>query len=237
MHQPDIYLLGIRLQEPMTVFTNFLITGFCFYAFWILQKTNRSEKTILYLKLYFLFLGCSAFFGGLLGHGLQYALGLEGKLPGWIISIIAVYFMECSAVEYATIIIKTKKLQLLNWLNLGFMGLLIFLTFYYKDFKFVIFHSFYGFIGVAFILHFLIYKKSNDLASLTMMRGIGLLLVAVFIFGYGISPHIWFNQNDLSHLFMVWACFLFLKAGLNFQINSTSITTQKQKVFPKKPVT
>ena len=215
-NQPDIEFFGIRLQEPVTTFTDLLVTAICVYAFWKLGKKKKPSQTIYFIKIYFLLMGLSTFFGGLIGHGFQYAFGFEWKLLGWITSMLAVMFIERSAIEYSINLIPRRIHFFLLWLNIIELVVIMFLAIYYLNFKFVEFHAVWGFMIVVFSFHVFTFIKTKDKGSRWILSGIAVLAVAMFVFNYPVSPHVWFNHYDLSHVLMAIASVLFLKGAMNF---------------------
>lgn len=215
--QPEIEILGVRLQEPIATLTDLLVTIVCFYAFWKLRNHSYQGKTIYYKKLYFLVMGFATLFGGLIGHGFQYVFSFEWKLLGWITSMVAVMLIERSAIEYTFNLIPKKWHRFLLWLNIGELLVILFLTIYTLNFKFVEFHAVYGFMVVVFTFHFYTFLKTKDSGSRMMLYGIVVLAIAMFVFNYPVAPHIWFNHIDLSHVLMAIASYLFYKAALKFK--------------------
>ena len=104
--QPSIYPFGIRIDEPMAVVTDLLVSAVCFYAFYKLTKKNLPGRSQWYLRYYFLLIGIATFLGGVIGHGFLYALSFPWKLPGWTISMISVALIERSAISHARRLIK-----------------------------------------------------------------------------------------------------------------------------------
>ena len=83
LRQPDVNILGVRLQEPITTFTDLLVTVVCFYAYWKIKKSNNSGKAVQHIKYYFVLMGIGIGLGGLIGHGFQYVFSHEWKCVGW----------------------------------------------------------------------------------------------------------------------------------------------------------
>ena len=214
--QPDIELLGIRLQEPVATITDLIVTVVCFYAYWKLGKDGKPGRTIYFKRVYFLLMGLATLFGGLIGHGFQYAFGFKWKLLGWITSMLAVMLIERSAIEYTLNLIPRRTHRFLLWLNIFELIIIMFLTIYYLNFKFVEFHAVWGFMVVVFSFHLFTFIKTKDEGSRWMLYGIIVLAGAMFVFNYPVSPHIWFNHIDLSHVLMAIASILFLKGALKF---------------------
>lgn len=214
--QPDIEFLGIRLQEPVTTLTDLLVTVVCFYAYWKLGKVGKLGRTIYFIRIYFLLMGFATFFGGLIGHGFQYVFGFNWRLLGWITSMLAVMFIERSAIEYTVNLIPRRIHRFLLWLNIIEMVAIMFLTIYYLNFHFVEFHAIWGFMIVVFSFYLFTFIKTKDVGSRWILYGIVILACAMFVFNFQVSPHLWFNHVDLSHVLMAIASILFLKGALKF---------------------
>lgn len=222
--QPDIYLLGLRIQDPMTTLTDILVTVVCFFAYWKLNKSNLQGKTILYIKCYFVLMGIATLLGGLIGHAFQHIIPQSWKLLGWITSMFAVMFIERSAIEYAIHVIPKKVHAVLLKMNVLELVIILLLTIYTFNFKLVEFHAFYGFMVIVLTIHLYIYYYTKDVGSLYFFTGIGVLVVALLVFNYPIVPHKWFNHADLSHVLMAISSYLFLKGSLHLGVPPMSKT-------------
>src|SRR5690606_20039098 len=99
--QPSIEVFGITIMEPMVTFTDLWITAVCVYALLRLRKLGKAGKVHRYLLWYFGLMALATFFGGLLGHAFQYAVGLPWKLPGWLISMLSVMAIERASIQHA----------------------------------------------------------------------------------------------------------------------------------------
>ncbi len=213
--QPDIEIWSIRLQEPVTTLTDALVGVVCLYAFWKLNKTKVKGKPIQYLKLYFIIMGVAMVLGGVLGHGFQYALGMYWKLPGWYLSMFAIMLIERSAIEHAGRWLNPTLHKALLWLNLVELAVIMVLSGYYLNFKFVEFHSVYGLLGIVFTFHLLAYRKSKEEGSKYVLYAIGVLFVAMMIFNFHVTIDKWFNHHDLAHVLMAISSLLLMKGGLH----------------------
>jgi hypothetical protein len=125
-------------------------------------------------------------------------------------------FIERSAIEYTTNLIPRRTFRFLLWLNIIELVVIMFLTVYYLNFHFVEFHAVWGFMVVVFSFHLYTFVKTKDTGSRWILYGIVVLASAMFVFNYPVSPHIWFNHYDLSHVLMAIASLFFLKGALNF---------------------
>ena len=215
--QPSIYISSIRIDEPMTVLTDFLVSAVCLYAFIKLSQHSAKSRALTYLRNYFLLMALATFFGGLIGHAFLYALGFAWKLPGWIISMVAVAFIERSAIDYSRLYIKAKTVNFFLILNIVELIIIMSLTLSSLNFKWVEFHSGYGLLGVVLPFHFYIYLKTKDRGSLLMMVAVGIASVAALIFMTKFSLHTWFNHLDISHVVMAISAYVFYKASLRLK--------------------
>lgn len=212
--QPSIHLAGIRIDEPMTAFTDLVVSAVCLYAFFQLTRQKLPGKTLQYLRIYFLLMGIAVFLGGLIGHAFLYAFGFSWKLPGWILSMFSVALIERSSIEYAKPLIKPGIGKFFLVLNIVELTTIMSITMYTLNFKWVEFHSGYGLLGVVLPFHLYTYYRTKDVGSLYMMVAVGIATVAALIFMNKISIHMWFNYLDISHTLMATAAFVFYKGAL-----------------------
>lgn len=204
------FVLGdYTFLEPMAFILNWFMMFQCFYYFKKLKQWRFSNYSI-YWRWFFLFFGISAFFGGL-SHLLFEYFGLTGKIPGWICGIIAVSAMEMAMIYSLDQRIRSK-IHLLVVVKL--MASLILLS-YYFDFDVVIIHS----IGMAFfiIVPYMIYlrEKKSDLNFI--FYGLLMLLAALPIRIMEFDFHLWFNRDDLGHIFMMIALYFFYSGVIVFE--------------------
>lgn len=215
--QPSIYISGIRIDEPMTTLTDFLVSAVCIYAFFKLSQHSGKSRALTYLRMYFLLMALATFFGGLIGHAFLYAFGFAWKLPGWIISMISVAFIERSAIDYSRIYIKARTVNFFLIVNILELITIMSLTLSSLNFKWVEFHSGYGLLGVVLPFHSYIYLKTRDRGSLMMIVAVGIASIAALIFMTKFSLHTWFNYLDISHVVMAIGAFVFYKATLRLK--------------------
>ena len=215
--QPGIDIFGITLMDPVTVITNLFISVMCFYAYHRMSKDGEKGKTYVFLKYYFLLMGMATTWGGFIGHGFLYAVGEEWKLVGWIISMVAVGLIERSSIKYANRLVSKKLGDFFLILNIVELVILIGFVVYSLHFRYVEFHSAYGFIIVVFGFHTFVYVKTKDLGSLEMIYATVALLIAVYIFNKPVILHTFFNHRDLAHIFMLLGAYFqyrsYLKLG------------------------
>lgn len=229
--QPSIEILGLKIQEPVTSFTDLIVAAVCYYAFYKLHKTKSKERSVFYFKYFFLTMAVSTTLGGLIGHAFLYAFDFAWKLPGWVTGMCSVAFMERAAIMQARSIMKEKVSQFFAVMNLIELSIFIFIAFYTLNFLYVEIHAFYGLL-VVFLFEYFIYRKMKNTASKFILWGIGASGLAAVIHIAKISPHTWFNYIDLSHVFMAVGAYLFYLGAK--QIDKAIIP--KEKMNPHTPL-
>jgi hypothetical protein len=214
--QPDVFIYGFRIQEPITTLTDVMISVASFYGYYRLQKAGKNDNVNRFLKLYFLFMGVATTLAGVLGHGLLYMVGLPWKIPGWFLSMIAIMLIERSSIEHAKELISSRLGKFFLKANLWELLILMGLTAYSLNFLFVEIHSAYGVLGTVFFFHLYAYRKTKDIGSKYMLWGVAVLVVATFVFNYPVVINKWFNHSDFAHVLMTITTILFMYGGLNF---------------------
>lgn len=194
--------------------TDLIVSAVCLTAYYRLTKKNLQGKTQLYFRLYFLLLGLATLFGGVIGHGFLYAFSFAWKLPGWIISMFSVALIERSSIEHAKPLIHPRVGKFFLTLNIIELITVMTITIYTLNFKWVEFHSGYGLLAVVLTFHGFVYLKTRDQGSGKIIIGVGIASIAALIFMNEISPHIWFNHIDLSHVLMAVAAQFFYEGAI-----------------------
>jgi len=214
-----VYLWGIRIDEPVVTVTDLLVSFFCLLYAWKLHQSGKTEKTFLYFKIYFFTMGIATFLGGVIGHAFLYLFeNFRGelfywKLPGWIMSMISIMFVERAAIEHTRIYLSKSIVS--NFKVVNIIEFLIFLTLTVTtlNFFFVEFHSGYGLMFVVLSLESFLFYKTRNIAGKYILTGIGFAAVAALIFMNEISFHQWFNHISASHVLMtIAATFFYLGA-------------------------
>ena len=209
LEQPSIELLGIRIDEPVNCATDLLVTAVCWYAWYRLRGIGGENRPKQLMKYYFLVMGIATLLGGVLGHAFTYALTIEWKIPGWVVSMFAVMLIERASIEYARPLVRPGVGRFFLWLNLAELVVLLSLAVLLIEFKYVLGHSAYGLGVVVGGFHLFTYVKTKSPASLKMIQavliaGVGALF---YINTWGISP--WFNHLDIGHTTMAIGSWFF----------------------------
>ncbi len=208
-----LYLAGIRIDEPIATITDLVVSFLCIYFSFHLHRSNRKERTILFFKIYFLIMGIATFLGGIIGHAFLYAFNFYWKLPGWIMSMISIMFVERAAIEHNRIWLRQSIIRVFKVINILEFLTFLTLTVTTLNFFFVEFHSGYGLLFVVFSLEGFLFLKTKNTAGKYMLTGIGFAAVAALFFMNKISPHQWFNYIAVSHTFMAIAAAFFYQGA------------------------
>jgi len=238
--QPSIFIQNIRIDEPVTTFTDLMVSAVCFYAFFKLNKVPVRNKVHFYLRYYFLSMGIATTIGGVVGHGFLYLFDTQWhtpeellnfigkifrkdllntvanpwKLPGWLTSMFSIMLVERAAIEYARPLLKKGVGTFFAWLNIIELITFVSLTFLTLNFFFVEIHSAYGLLVIVASFNLFVHVKTKTKGSKLFLIAVGLSAIGALFFmnQWGISP--WFNHFDISHTFMTISALFFYKGSL-----------------------
>jgi len=216
--QPSIEIFDITIMEPMVTFTDLWITSVCVYALAKLMKLNKKGKVHQYVRWYFGIMAIATFLGGVLGHAFQYTVGLEWKLPGWLISMLAVMAIERASIMHAQPVINDKFGKFLEVANVVELLTFAVITFSTLNFFFIQVHSAYGLGLVVLPLHFLVYWRTRNEGSRIFFLTVIFATLAAFFYTSEIGLHTWFNHLDLAHTVMAISMYFFYHGALKLEV-------------------
>lgn len=225
LQNPDIFILGLRIQEPITTLTDVFVTIVCFYAVAKTQKKLDAGSLRNYFSYYFLLMGLSTLFGGFCGHAFQYELGLTGKLPGWLISTAAILLFALATIKLTSPLLSKKVRNALSALIILESVVSFILIAKTHDLKYVQFHATFGLLLVSTSLHAIMAVKKLNEGSKYILAGVGVSAIMAIIFNLQIAISKWFNHMDIAHVLMGLTILLFLKGVLRFnQVEDGPVT-------------
>ena len=204
-----IELWGIKISEPVTMVTDLLVSAVCLYAFLKLRKLNSTLPAVRLFAYYFLAMCISTASGGIIGHGFQHVLGFVWKVPTWIISMISITLIERAAIVHAKPLLTkrtTRVFLTLNIIELFIMIVVILLT---LNFFFVELHAAFGLLVIVFSFELFIYRKKRNEESKLLLIAIGVSALPAIVHLAKLSIDRWFNNNDLAHVLMAVAVYVF----------------------------
>lgn len=214
--QPSIFPLGIRIDEPMTTFTDLWVAAACFYAFWRMIPLAKDSKVHFYLKWYFFTMGLATTLGGLVGHGFLYLFSFAWKLPGWLTSMFSIALIERAVIEKMSEVIPDKWKKRLSWINIAELTLFIILTFSTLNFFWVEAHSAYGLLIIVSSFSWYTWRQTGNEGSKLFLYGVGWAAISALFFMNEWALHTWFNHLDISHTFMTIAVITFYRGAKRF---------------------
>ncbi len=216
-----IHIFGIRIDEPIVTLTDLLVSFLCLYFFYRLKKSGKNEKVFLYFKIYFLNMGIATLLGGLIGHAFLHHFNFYWKLPGWVMSMISIMFVERAAIEHTRIWLNESIIKVFRIINIIEFLTFLTLTITTLNFFFVEFHSGYGLMFVVLSIEGFLFLKTKNKASKYMLVGIGFAAIAALFFMNKISPHQWFNYISISHVLMAIAATFFYIGTLYIDMSAS----------------
>ncbi|PHR49186.1 MAG: hypothetical protein COA32_03810 [Fluviicola sp.] len=208
LSQPSIEVVGTTITEPVITLTDLMITAVCVYAFFQLRKLNRKGKVHKYIRWYFGIMAIATLLGGILGHAFQEQIELAWKLPGWLISMLAVMAVERASIIHAKPLLNKKLgkfLEVANVIELITFAVLAFST---LNFFFIQIHSAYGLGLVVLPIHFYVYWKTRNEGSRIFFLTVIFATLAAFFYTSEIGLNKWFNHLDLAHIVMAISMYL-----------------------------
>lgn len=213
---PTIYLGGLRIDEPITVLTDFLFIGVCFFAFFKTKRFSIYKGVNLY-RWFFLLTGASTLVAALIGHAFLYHFGADAKIYGWVTGIISISFAQFAALHHTRQSIKPstfKALQVLNYIEIIMAYILLFIIY---SFTVVEVHTAYSLVINVTILECIHYKKTKSALSLNMIYGVGIAIIAVLCHVFKLAYSVWFNHADLSHIFMALSMYMMYRGVAQYK--------------------
>ncbi len=206
MTTPEIHILNVLIQEPTTLATD-LVLGLAGFRFaWMVRDDSGDDSPRTWWTWFFIFIGFSTVFGGL-AHGFGYAVGGLGRSVSWLSSGFAVLCAQKASIR---ILDSSRLRNVLNgvaWLQLlVFVGALV----AFRSFLVVTVNTAVGLLGMVAAIHLWRYRVSGDRGSLHVVAAVLVAGVTALIHLFKLSPGVWFNHNDLSHVILIFSLYLFM---------------------------
>ncbi len=190
----------LGLSEPVTTLTDYLITVFCLFFYFKLNK-DQSE-TIKNWRLFFLLFGISTFLGGSV-HGffsVREGLGFNIVwLTSQVISIVSTWYAQRATLSSILVNSSNKHYWRISY-NLQLIVFII-SVFIFHSFMVVIVNTAVGLIPVM-MLHFKNSKTDKTNAWVGYGIAVSFLTALVNATKVAIDP-VYFNHKDIAHLFII----------------------------------
>jgi len=191
MTENSISIADFIIYEPTTVFTDILIFGLCFFLFLKLSR-KKDNPAVICWKWFFVFFGLSTFIGALSHAFFQLHEG-TGYKTFWL----SMQLLNGLAVLFAQQATFDKKWNKLFLIQLFAFAVSVFV---FQKFLVVIINNALSLIPIM-VFHYRL-SKSNGW-SVYIATGILISFATALIHGFKISIHVFFNYNDIAHLFIM----------------------------------
>lgn len=215
--------VAFRLYEPTTCVTDLVLAGVFFWAAASLPAAaTAAAATLRRLWLsFFLVVGVSPVLGAVV-HGLGWGAGAVWK-ANLVCVCAGVWSMECIALHWLT---RGARAWWHAPLRVAFTAQVLYATYYivYVSAAFVVvivdyaptqlvitaLHAVAAWRGAGAATAF---GRSHAAATRTLLGGMALLLVAAACQAARVSPHRWFNHNDLFHVVQCYSTWLLFRGA------------------------
>ncbi len=196
-----IYIGNFAIHQPVTVFTDYIISVLSLYFYLRLKKLNGINESTVSWSRFLLFLSLSSFFGGCSHAFFAVHEGVSYKafwLPMQVLNNLMVYFAQRATLQSALQHSDKKR-----WWSYSYTIQLILFSiavFLFQNFLVVIIDIAIGLIPVM-IIHFMDGKKNK--ASYFIAYGIVVLFLTAIVNGAKLSVHAYFTYQDISHILIM----------------------------------
>jgi len=207
--QPDLILLGLRIQDPVNVLTDIILGLVSMYAYYQLKISENRANNLM--KYYFLVFGWGAILGGVVGHAFIYYLDNHWRIFGWSLTLISVLILQFAAVDYAKLSLKPLAVNLISALIFIEFTVVTALTINFVDFIYVTIHSTFGIILIFSPLHIITYLKTKNSGAKYMIFSVLVLISTLLVYKIPIVIDPYFNHKDLAHMIICISILLMLK--------------------------
>lgn len=202
---PTIFIGAFEWREPVTTFTDFLVSVVAFYAFYRLHTyTGKKVKHFAYYKYYFLCFAIGMCSAAWFGHALQAYVGPRMKIIGWCMSATGFVFLAWASLKEITPLLPTwvtKSLQ--TWILLQYLIMLP-LTIHPATSNFILpqINSTIMLMVLILPMHLFNYWQTKNQGSFLIILAIAYGVVPGFVYNLQFSFGRWFNYHDISHVLM-----------------------------------
>lgn len=196
-----IYIGDFAIHQPVTVFTDYIITVLCFYFYCQLNRPAFRDDSTINWKRFFLLLSLASFLGGS-AHGFFAVHEGAGYKSVWLTMQVVNVFLIYSAQQatlYSALQHSTKKQY---WNRSYHTQLVLFLiaVFVFQNFLVIIIGTIVGLVPIM-VIHFIDAKQVRE--SIWIAYGIVILFLTALVNATKFSFHAYFNHLDIAHLLIM----------------------------------
>ncbi|TAE47773.1 MAG: hypothetical protein EAZ89_16935 [Bacteroidetes bacterium] len=204
-----VEMMGVTILEPVTSLTDLITATVCFVSYYRLIQNPSNELAHRLLRNYFLFMGLTTAFAGVIGHALLYLVTPDWKAIGWTCSALAIFCIERSSILSSPVLTDVWKKRL-TWLaGLQFvLFMLLIINPPTRSFDTVKLNSAIGLGVFTLAVQAAAYRKDLHQGRRWIIGSILFGLIPAYIYNAEISLHTWFNFHDISHVLMATAMYI-----------------------------
>jgi hypothetical protein len=222
--QPDLWVGGVRLTEPVIALTSFFITAVCAYAWLRLGGISPRTRYVGLMRAFFLFMGLSTLYGGVFGHAFLHLVPFGMKAPGWLLGMAATAALAQAAIEDARPNLGLswpRFLTLLNWVGFGAAAVVVVWQLF---FPLVEVHAAFCLLLLVLPLQvFGLRQNADTRRNVLTLWGIALAALAVVPHLLKFSPSPWFSYFDIGHVLMCTAIWMFMLAAKSLEVGTLKV--------------
>jgi 4-amino-4-deoxy-L-arabinose transferase-like glycosyltransferase len=199
------------ISEPMTVLTDYALAGVTAWLSWLLYRARGGRRARSYWTLAFAALALGALFGGT-WHGFAPVFPEIAVVLLWKATVLSIGVASFGMLAgSATATVSPGAANAFAWIATAKLALYSGWTFFRSEYIWVIADTGLALAAVA-ALHAWSAIRRRDRASLWILGGVGVSVLAAAVQAGGFAPHPYFNHNDLYHVIQIGAMLL-LHAG------------------------
>jgi hypothetical protein len=220
MTDTTIQIGTISIHEPVTAFTDYIITILSLFFYFQLKKKS-TNRIIKYWGLFFGLLGMSTFFGACAHAFFQVHEGVAYKSFWLTMQIVNGFALYCAqqATLYS-VLVNSKYVH--RWKISYIIQLLLFIIalFCFQKYLVTIIANAVTLIPIM-VLHF--NSKVKESYQKKIAYGILISFITAIVHGLKFSLHDYFNYNDIAHVFIMISLFVMYKGAtekaISLQLN------------------
>ena len=204
----SIELFGMTFSEPMTLLTDLILAAFCFVFWKRLRNFSNNADSELSWRKFFLFMGISTTIGGF-AHFLNLYTGITLHLLAWSFSILSLYYIGKTAIEYMPIKYRKKVLTIARIQALVFLVLI----FWQQRFGLVVINTVINLAGIVLAVNFYQGLKYKNKSSWIVILAVLMTATSTILLSPQYAVNEWFSHKDLAHLALVLCMWVFYMAS------------------------
>ena len=227
---------GLHLLEPNALLGDFLLFACSLFVFFRL-KAHNANPFVRHWRMFFLFFAFSFILGGL-SHALYNYWFVFGRIPAWIIGVIAPFWVEWAMI---TLWSNPRQQKVLKWISLGktaifFGGLMVYIiaNFYNlsvpKGMRFPTLNAVFG-LGAALFGLAVYYQRTYSSLFKYFWIGAFFYVIGGIVQALKINISPQFDRNDLTHVFLCIGLFinyLGIRRTLTYTNKAFGISAQQE---------